>query len=102
MGLECGESNNPQCQHYQELDDDKSLLKFKRKPQRDLIDVPDYELFSEEGNNVDTEDTSLPEVPNYENGAAGFSNISISRPFPFKTKHQTGGPVTPRSSHFLY
>lgn len=102
VGLECGETSNPQCQHYQELDDDKSLLKFKRKPQRDLIDVPDYELFSEEGKNVDTEDTSLPEVPNYENGAAGLSNISIARPFPFKTKHQTGGPVTPRSSHFLY
>lgn len=63
-----------------------------------MIDVPDYELFSEEGNNVDTEETYPPAVPNYENNTACFTNLNIGRPFPFKIKHETDGPVTPCSS----
>lgn len=97
--LACGETKNP-SQSYQELfvKDDKTKPKNRRKPQSDLIDVPDYELFSEEGNDVETEDTYPPAIPNYENDAACFSNINIGRPFPFKIKHETDGPVMPCSS----
>lgn len=96
--IACDETKNSQT--YQELfvKDDKTKPKNRRKPQSNLIDVPDYELFSEEGINVDTEDTYPPAVPNYENNTACFSNMNIGRPFPFKIKHETDGPVTPCSS----
>lgn len=52
-----------------------------------MIDVLDYELFFEEGNNVDIEDIFLLEVFNYENGVVGFLNISILCFFFFKIKY---------------
>uniref|UniRef100_A0A8W8KFS7 Protein kinase domain-containing protein n=1 Tax=Magallana gigas TaxID=29159 RepID=A0A8W8KFS7_MAGGI len=87
-GIACGETKNPN-QTYQELlvKDDTTKPKNRRKPQNGLIDVPNYELFAKEGNDAETEENAPPEVPKYENAAAGFSNISIGRPFPFKTKH---------------
>lgn len=87
-GIACGETKNPN-QTYQELlvKDDTTKPKNRRKPQNGLIDVPNYELFAKEGNDAETEENVPPEVPEYENAAAGFSNISIGRPFPFKTKH---------------
>lgn len=87
-GIACGETKNPN-QTYQELlvKDDTTKPKNRRKPQNGLIEVPNYELFAKEGNDAETEENAPPEVPEYENAAAGFSNISIGRPFPFKTKH---------------